>query len=91
MLGRRGGRAGYGAYRESVGAGIIFKWPRGTKVFWYMPSRSSISAPSMLYRFAKVSVRSCTKVSKLLQFLVRDCHSWLIVEVECHNHVRQVA
>ena len=90
-LGKRGGRAGHGADGESVGARIIFKWPRRIQVFWYMPGRSSISAPNMSCRLAKVLGRSCGEASEFLQMFVRNCHPWLIVEVEGHNHVRQVA
>ena len=89
-LSRRGGRAGCDACGESVGAGAIFKWPRRTQVFWYMPGRNSISAPIVLYRFAKVLGRSDSEASKFLHLFVRNCHPWLIVEVERHNHVGQV-
>lgn len=90
FLGEGRGRACYGACGESVGAGTIFKWSRGTQVFWYMPGRSSISAPIVFYRFAKVLRRSNSKTSKLLQVLVGNCHPWLIVKIKRHHHVRQV-
>ena len=90
-LGKRRGRAGYGAYGESVGARVIFKRSCGTQVFWYMPGRSSISAPTMLCRFAKVLGRSPSNASKVLQILEGNCRPWLIVEVERQYHVGQVA
>ena len=87
LLGERGRRAGYGASGEGVGPGAIFERSCGTQVFWYMPGRSSISAPSMAYRFIKVLGGSGSSASKFLQVLVRDCQPWLIVQVKCHNHV----
>ena len=90
-VGVGGRRAGYGAYGEGVRAGVIFEWSRGIQVVGYRPGRSSVSAPSMLCCLLNVIGGAGGKGSQVLQILVRDCHPGFIVDVECHDHVGQVA